>query len=134
MEKDWKWGCIGFFPGIVVGSVIIKHLNAVGELTGWLAIATLVGLASLLGTGLLVAMNRRSLSKLSAADRPAQLTVRPIHAVIETPELTLVMFGAFALGNLVLSGEFRGWQSALIVSSVWGYVMALTKTAYVGPS
>ncbi len=134
MAKDWKWGCIGLLPGIIVALLLTDYLRSFGGFTGWGIVAAWVGLACIAATALLVVINRRSVSRLKAAGRPAQLIVRPFQAVMEAPEKCATIFGAIALVKLTFSGEIGQWQASLIVSSVWGYVMALVETAYAAPS
>ncbi len=133
MTKDWKWGWIAILPGILIGFFLTDQIGLFSKTAGWEAVATWVFLAGLLVTATIWIVNQRNVSRLKRAGRPVQLVVRPLHAILETPEISLTMFGAFALAKLLLLGEVSNWQGSLIVSGVWGYATALAKTAYVGP-
>lgn len=132
MTKDWRWGWLGILPGIVFGFLIADRIGLFSKAYGWGTVATWTVLAGLFATAILWIVNRRSTRRLNRVGRPVQLLIRPFHAIVEAPEACLTMFGALALTKLILWGQFSHWQASLIISGVWGYMMALAKTAYVG--
>lgn len=133
VKTDWKWGWVAIVPGMLIGVFFTDQMGLFSEAAEWRALAAWICLAGLIATAILWIVNQRSVRKLKRAGRPVQLVVRPFQAIMNTPEISLVMFGAFALAKLVFWGEVSNWQVSLIVSCVWGYFMALAKTAYVGP-